>query len=452
MAAKRATHIASLQSISLLAGWICSVLDSIRSAYLELLPNMHTTPLSQLPVRMEPIDTLATEENKAIRQEGFRFEPAGFTPQAATVLASILHDSQYKCATRLPQAGGNRWYSEPVRLAKFVTGGVNCWKESPWQSLYTSLLKWEKGTSPIVLFDLFFFHRSVSLDRIHAVMDADSLKILMEARVLALSEGEVRSMVRCYPVGDMYFICDPSRDRSDFVYIGWDSDLMVDIAAKYCRGRHFSRLLDLCTGSGVQGLSLSRQSEEVFCADINPRALAMVQANARLNSLKSVRTVHSDLFSNVPGRFDCITANTPYVPYPVGAQLPIGGGDTGIEFTFRLLQELPDRLTEHGISVIYTSDPIVHGKRQLIARITRELGHLPFRFILIPLFTNNYPMTRPMQEHYDRLSLSGYDDCILVIERGKKFEVEQHQYDAAHYYRTRMDAWLDWRRRSRRND
>ncbi len=178
----------------------------------------------------------------------------------------------------------------------------------------------------------------------------------------------------------------------------------------------------------------------------------MVQANARLNSLKSVRAVHSDLFSNVPGRFDCITANTPYVPYPVGAQLPIGGGDTGIEFTFRLLRELPERLTDSGISVIYTSDPIVHGKRQLIARITRELGHLPFRVILIPLFTNNYPMTRPMQEHYDRLSLSGYDDCILVIERGKKFEVEQHQHDAIHYYRTRMDAWLDWRRRSKRRD
>ncbi|WP_177171727.1 methyltransferase [Nitrosovibrio tenuis] len=226
---------------------------------------------------------------------------------------------------------------------------------------------------------------------------------------------------------------------------------MVDIAAKYCRGRRFSRLLDLCTGSGVQGLSLSRHSEEAFCADINPRALAMVQANARLNKLKTIQTVHSDLFSNVSGRFDCITANTPYVPHPVGAQLPIGGGDTGIEFTIRLLRELPDRLTDNGISIIYTSDPIVHGKRELIAQVTDELGQLPYRVILIPLFTNNYPMTRAMQEHYDRLNLSGYDDCILIIERGKKYTVEQHQHDSLHYYRTRMDAWLDWRRRAHRS-
>lgn len=416
---------------------------------------MHNTPVSQ-PVapqpsaRTEATDTSSMQRNQAARQKAARFEPAAFTPEAAAVLASILHDSQYECATTLPQAGGNRWYSEPVRLAKFVTGGVNCWKESPCQGLYTSLLKWKKGVSPIVLFDLFFFHRSVSLDRAHAIIDPDSLQILMESGILALSNDEVRSMVRCYPVGGKYFICDPSRDQSDFVYIGWDSDLMVDIAAKYCGSKRFSRLLDLCTGSGVQGLSLSPYSEEVFCADINPRALAMVQANARLNNLKAIQTVHSDLFSSISGRFDCITANTPYVPYPVGAQLPIGGGDTGIEFTFRLLRELPDRLADNGISVIYTSDPIVHGKRQLIARVTRELGHLPFRVILIPLFTNNYPMSRPMQEHYDRLNLSGYDDCILIIERGKKFEVEQHQHDAIHYYRTRMDAWLDWRRRAQR--
>jgi hypothetical protein len=124
----------------------------------------------------------------------------------------------------------------------------------------------------------------------------------------------------------VYFLCDPSGDQEDFVHIGWGSDLMVNIAAKYCRGRRFSRSLDLCTGSGVRGICLSREAEEAICADINPRALAMVQANARLNKIRNVATIHSDLFSSIPGRFDCITANTPYVPHPEGAQLPIGGG------------------------------------------------------------------------------------------------------------------------------
>lgn len=395
---------------------------------------------------MDPIETLSAQE--PVAHSGVRFDPAGLTEEAADVLSSILQNSRYECATRLPLSGGNRWYSEPIRLAKFITGGVNCWKESPCQNLYTALLEREKGPAPTMLFDLFFFYRNVALDRISKVIGARSLKTLENAGILSLSDDTAKSKVRCYPVRGNYFLCDPSRNQSDFVYIGWDSHLMVDIAAKYCKGRHFSRSLDLCTGSGVQGISLARQSEESFCADINPRALAMVQANARLNKLTTVRAVQSNLFLNIQGRFDCITANTPYVPHPVGAELPIGGGDIGIEFTIRLLRELPDRLTKNGISVIYTSDPIVSGKRQLITQVASELGHLPLRVILIPLFTNNYPMTRPMQEHYDQLDLSGYDDCILVIQWDNKFQVEQHQHDWIHYYRTRVDAWLDWRRRS----
>lgn len=407
--------------------------------------------MSDLTASMDPVETASPgrdDEKEASKLPSVRFDPGRLTHEAAAVLSSILGDAEYECAKRIPQAGGNRWYSEPIRLATYAAGGVNCWKESPCQNIYSDMLKRDKGPSPVILFDLFFFHRSVACDRISQAIDEDELKILEEAGILQVTGNQVTSKVRCYPVGGLYFLCDPSRDQGDFVYIGWDSDLMVNIAAKYCKGRRFSRSLDLCTGSGVQGICLSRQAEEAICADINPRALAMAQANARLNKIRNVATTHSDLFSSIPGRFDCITANTPYVPHPEGAQLPIGGGDIGIEFTIRLLLELPERLTDNGIAVIYTSDPIVRGKRQLIRRVTAELGHLPFRIVLIPLFTNNYPMTRPMQEHYDRLGLSGYDDCILVIERGNKYSVEQHQSDWLHYYRTRVDAWLDWRRRA----
>lgn len=381
------------------------------------------------------------------REASARFDPSRFTDRAAEVLRAILHRSRYECATRLPQGGGRRWYSEPVRLARFAANGVNCWKESPWPGLYARLLERREGPAPVVLFDLFFRHESVPAARLDPVIDAASRRILADAGILADSGGQVRSLVRCYPVGGAYFLCDPTREQADFVYIGWDSHLMVDIAAKHCAERRFTRSLDLCTGSGVQGLSLAGRSDEATCADINPRAVAMAEANARLNGLTNVRTVQSDLFSNVPGRFDCVTANTPYVPHPAGGQLPIGGGDIGIEFTMRLLGELPEHLAPDGISIIYTSDPIIRGKRCLVEHVTRAIGHLPLRVTLIPLFTNNYPMTRPMQMHYDRLGLRGYDDCILVIERASRYEVRREHWDWLHYQRTRIDAWLDWRRR-----
>jgi methylase of polypeptide subunit release factors len=377
-----------------------------------------------------------------------RFDPEKLDHEASRALLSLLRNSNYDSITRLPQPDGHRWFTEPLRIAKFVTGGVNCWKQTPYPDFYAALMRWQEGDAAVVLFDLLFLGRQVGERVLAGIAGERTLRLLEEATVLSSAEGKFRSNVRAYPLKGMYFLCDPSRAHSDFVYLGWDSHLMVNVAAKYCAGRRFARALDLCTGSGVQGLSLRRQSEQLVCADINPRALAMVAANAALNGLDEVQTIHSDLFSSVSGHFDCITANTPYVPEPPGGHLPIGGGDTGIEFTMRLLKEIPDRLVASGIAIVYTSDPILDGKRRLLEQVGDRLGNLSLRVVLVPLFTNNYPFSKPLQEHYDRLGLAGYDDCILVITRSNRYSVEHHQWDAIHYYRTRLDAWLDWRRRS----
>ena len=376
-----------------------------------------------------------------------RFDPTKLSADAARALSSILRSGKYEAVAKLPQPGGRRWFTEPLRLGKFITGGVNCWKQSPWPGVYNRLLRWQNGEAPLMLFDLFFLQRQLARTQLETLIDDKKLKLLDEATVLVCSSASVRSTIRCYPIDGMYLLFDPTRDHYDFVYLGWDSHLMVYVVAKYSGRRRFQRSLDLCTGSGIQGLSVARRSEETVCTDINPRAVAMVQANARLNELHGVQAVHSDLFADVSGNFDCITANTPYVPRPPGGELPIGGGDIGIEFTLRLLREIPDRLTNDGIAIVYTSDPIVHGKRRLLTHVQNMLGHLPLHIVQIPLFTTNYPMTKPLQEHYDRVGLSGYDDCILVIEPSKRYAMEQHQWDGLHYYRTRLDAWLDWRRR-----
>jgi hypothetical protein len=89
------------------------------------------------------------------------------THEVAALLSSILRNAEYECAKRIPQAGGNRWYSEPIRLAIYAAGGINCWKESPCQNIYSDMLKRHKGASPVILFDLFFFHRGVGRERIN---------------------------------------------------------------------------------------------------------------------------------------------------------------------------------------------------------------------------------------------------------------------------------------------
>jgi len=111
---------------------------------------------------------------------------------------------------------------------------------------------------------------------------------------------------------------------------------------------------------------------------------------------------------------------------------------------------LPDKMTDKGIAVIYTSDPIVRGEYQLLRHVREQLGNRGMRVVQIPLFRNAYPRTKLMREHYARLDLTGYDDCILVIERAARYEAARRPWDWMFYNRTRLVARVDlWRHPSR---
>ena len=73
-------------------------------------------------------------------------------------------------------------------------------------------------------------------------------------------------------------------------------------------------LLDLCTGSGCIPLALLKHGNFLCAlgADISVEALAVAEINrARTGLALSLR--QSDLFSEIPERFDVITANPPYI-------------------------------------------------------------------------------------------------------------------------------------------
>ena len=77
-------------------------------------------------------------------------------------------------------------------------------------------------------------------------------------------------------------------------------------------------LLDLCTGSGAIAIACALEAAKdknvtVTAADISDGALEVARENARANKA-NVQFVKSDLFENVRGRFNVITANPPYVP------------------------------------------------------------------------------------------------------------------------------------------
>ena len=93
-----------------------------------------------------------------------------------------------------------------------------------------------------------------------------------------------------------------------------DTETLVDWALERLAGHPAPRVLDLGTGSGAIALALAhaRPDATVLAVDASADALAVARANAERLRLP-VQFAQSDWFSAVPGTFDLIVSNPPYI-------------------------------------------------------------------------------------------------------------------------------------------
>lgn len=111
------------------------------------------------------------------------------------------------------------------------------------------------------------------------------------------------------------------------------------------------RVLDVCTGSGCVGLTLAleRPAWALTCADLSPEALEVARLNAQRLGARA-DFVPSDLLSALPGPWDLIVSNPPYLtPDETAACLAQGwqepwmaldgGPDRGTDLPRRLINQ-----------------------------------------------------------------------------------------------------------------
>lgn len=126
-----------------------------------------------------------------------------------------------------------------------------------------------------------------------------------------------------------------------------------------------NRILDLCTGSGCIGIGAATVFEEadVDLADISSDALDVAASNIVFHDLQDrVRTVRSDVFDNIEGRYDVILSNPPYVDasdlagmpeeYRHEPELGLAAGEDGLDIAHRIIAGALDHLTENGLLVV----------------------------------------------------------------------------------------------------
>lgn len=131
-------------------------------------------------------------------------------------------------------------------------------------------------------------------------------------------------------------------------------------------------VLDLCTGSGCIGIATAHAFPEaqIDLSDISAEALAVAELNiARHECGARVRVVQSDLFEQLPGKYDLIVSNPPYVDAEDMAGLPpeflaeprlaLESGDDGLDFTRRLLGAAAQHLNPGGLLVVEVGNSAV---------------------------------------------------------------------------------------------
>ena len=162
-------------------------------------------------------------------------------------------------------------------------------------------------------------------------------------------------------------------DERSIVPRSFIAELLAEGDIDYWLSEHTQRVLDLCTGNGSLAVltALTYPDVTVVGADLSSDALAVARINVERHSLTArITLLQSDGLSNVPGLFDLIVCNPPYVCEASMQALPaeflaepalaLAGGEDGMDFIRQLFHEAPSRMTAQGVLVLEIGNERAH--------------------------------------------------------------------------------------------
>ena len=178
------------------------------------------------------------------------------------------------------------------------------------------------------------------------------------------------------------------------------AELIADGSFDEWLGEHTLQVLDLCTGNGSLAVlaAMAWPEVQVTATDISPDALAVARTNVDKHNLSARITLQlSDGLTALPGPWDLILCNPPYVnaasmaalpqEYLAEPELALAGGSDGMDFIRRLLADAPACMSKHAV---------------LVLEIGNERAFFEAAFAHLPVFW---------------LETSAGDDQVLLVTR-----------------------------------
>ncbi len=297
------------------------------------------------PIVVEPDDWV-----DSLREEPFR----------SSCLATLRGFSLRRLQRLPPPRRGRLPFGHELRVLASYLGDRNAvFDPSAFSRAYRALA----SARDRELYSAFVLSESLGRESWARLIGEESLARWLDHRLLRELDGGLRCRFVALPVGRLVLLGDALRPMlKRRVLIGQDSANMVAFLERQQVGR-LDRYLDVGPGSGVILLALCDRAREAVGLDINPRAVEISRLNAELNGLTNC-TVHLEdalAHSDRHGRFDLVTWNSPFVFLPEDCKdthYDAYGGHLGMEKVLRLVERLPDLLTEGGRAYVAAVAPI----------------------------------------------------------------------------------------------
>ncbi len=188
-----------------------------------------------------------------------------------------------------------------------------------------------------------------------------------QAQTATLFEERIRSRKpAAYLTNEAWLVGVPFYiDERSIVPRSFIAELLADGSIDGWLSDKTVQVLDLCTGNGSLACLAAMAYPEVRVtgADISTDALAVARINVDKHGLQDrVTLLESNGMSQVPGPWDLVLCNPPYVnsdsmgklpaEYQAEPELALAGGTDGMDFIRRLLEDLPARLSKDAVVVL----------------------------------------------------------------------------------------------------
>lgn len=161
-----------------------------------------------------------------------------------------------------------------------------------------------------------------------------------------------------YIYGNMFFV------NEDVLIPRQDTETLIECAIDVIKEKQYKKMLDICTGSGVIGISVIKETklDEVTLVDVSAEALKVARKNVELNGVSNrCNIIESNMFKSLyklNTKYDIIVSNPPYLTkaemngisefVEKEPSLALYGGKDGLDYYKIIFEEAKNFLNNGG--------------------------------------------------------------------------------------------------------